>query len=904
MNSNAEQQTSNQPKIAGPIRFLAIIVIVGICLGIAFFGVAYWQYNLLQFAAMCIGLAVSLLVVLFAAFLYRANHRTSGEVTLLGGLLIPYVLADFLGEGITLFVAVGGNLLILIFNRFVFQKNKWIGWLFFVILIGLTVFNATISPVPRYPIATYPFLWWFMLAAIGVIAAVALFLGLQSLQYASLRARLVIAFVMLVVVPMALLSLASITLAQENSREQARSELNGLSARTTAQIEAWFRSLNSNLVVEVERSAETGNLVTLLNSADNSPEYTAAYQGLVKRFVDTIRLRKVFEELFVLDRRGTTVLSTNSQQEGKLNFNQDYFRSGLNGPFIIAERTESLMNPINVIISLPIVTQDGRTLGVIAGRTGMQNIRSLIENANLSGSDEMFLVGEDQALLTPLKAEGAPTLGMPIPSEGVTTALVEQDRGLIAYPNTQGEPVYGYYTWLPSLQAVLLVERNASDVNQAANGIALINGSLAVVMVILAVIAGLLAARAISRPLMELDQTAQKIASGTTHLRAPVTSQDEIGRLAASFNRMTDQLADSIEGLEARVLQRTQDVERRSKQIAAAAEIGSSIASMTQINTLLTQVTHLISDKFGFYHAGIFLIDDNSEYAVLRAANSEGGKRMLARNHRLAVGHTGIVGYVTAKREARIALDVGQDAVFFNNPDLPETRSEMALPLVARGELLGALDVQSTEAAAFTPDDVEVLQLVADQLAVAIQNAQLFTKTQEALETARTAYGEFGRKAWNELMQGKPALGFHSAEQHTEPVSAAWTPEMQEALRTGNLVRGNGNTHSLAIPIKIRDTIIGVVDTYKPLESGDWTNEELAALDMISSQLGIALESARLYEETQFQAETERLLGEITSHVRETLDIDYVLQTAAQDILEALELSEVEIRLNPMAEQD
>ncbi len=904
MSAHIDQQTSTKSGAPGLIRFLTTVVVVGVLLGVVIFGVAYWQYHLWQFAAMSLGLAASIIVVLVAAFYYRKQRWLAGGVILLVGLLMPYVLADFLGQGITLFVAAGGSLLILIFEQFVFKTRKWIGLLFLAGLIGVLGAIYFFNPVPRYPIASYPVLWWFMLAAIGVIAAVALFLGIQNLQYASLRARLVVAFVLLVVFPMGLLSLASITLAQENSRDHARSELVSLSERTAAQIDAWVRSLNSNLVVEVERSAETGNLVALLSSPDNSPEFTDAYEGIAKRFFDTIRLRRIFEELSVLDQRGTIVLSTNSQQANKLYFNQEYFRKGLTGPYVTAERTGSLMNPINVIVALPVLNQDGHTLGVITGRTGMQNIRRLIEDANLSGTDEMYLVGQDGALLTPLRAERAPTLGMPITSEGVAEVLGLQNSGISTYQNFLAEPVIGSYRWLPNLQAALLVERNVSEVNQSARRILLINASLAIVVVILAVIAALLAARSISRPLAQLDQTAQKIASGETNLRVQVRSRDEIGRLATSFNLMTDQLADSIEGLEERVLQRTREVERRSAQIAAAAEVGSSIATMTQIDALLTQVTNLISEKFGFYHAGVFLLDEAGEFAVLRAANSTGGKRMLARNHRLEVGHTGIVGYVTAKRTARIALDVGQDAVFFNNPDLPETRSEMALPLVARGALLGALDVQSTEAAAFTSDDVEVLQLVADQLAVAIQNADLFTKTQAALEAARTAYGQLSRQAWSDLIQGKPTLGFHSAEEQTEPASATWSPETWQALRTGQIVRENGSAHSLAIPIKVRDTIIGVIDTYKPLESGGWTDEELAALEMITNQMGVALESARLYEETQFQAESERLLGEITSHMRETLDIDYVLQTAAQDILETLDLSEVEIRLKPLADQE
>lgn len=449
------------------------------------------------------------------------------------------------------------------------------------------------------------------------------------------------------------------------------------------------------------------------------------------------------------------------------------------------------------------------------------------------------------------------------------------------------------------LNAILLNERSLETVYRASNQFALLNGALMVVTLLLTVAAALVITSSITRPITELDETARRIAEGATHIRAEVPGNDEVSHLAASFNLMTARMETLIEGLEQRVGERTQEAQKRSDQLAAAAELGSSIATIHQLDQLLGQVTSLISDKFGYYHCGIFFLDERGEYAVLQAANSAGGQRMLARGHKLAVGQTGIVGYVTAHGQARIALDVGLDAVYFDNPDLPETRSEIALPLIARGELLGALDVQSTEPEAFKDEDVEVLQLLADLIAVAIQNAQLMTRTQQALEAAQAAYGQFIQQAWVEKIHGKPELSFLSATHFSGQSDEQWQPQSLEAFQSGHTVRGNGNAYHLAIPIKVRNTIIGVIDTYKPLESGDWTEGEVAMLENIISQLGVALESARLYEDTQLQAETERLLAQISSHMRETLDIDFVLQTAAQDLLNMLELAEVEIRLDP-----
>ncbi|OQX60831.1 MAG: hypothetical protein B5M51_09810, partial [Anaerolinea sp. 4484_236] len=154
---------------------------------------------------------------------------------------------------------------------------------------------------------------------------------------------------------------------------------------------------------------------------------------------------------------------------------------------------------------------------------------------------------------------------------------------------------------------------------------------------------------------------------------------------------------------------------------------------------------------------------------------------MLDRGHRLKIGGFSIVGHVTAKREARIALDVGEDAVFFDNPDLPETRSEMALPLIAGDELLGVIDVQSKREAAFSNEDISVLQTLADQIAIAIENARLLTERQEALATAQRAYGERSQKAWGELLRSQPELGFLSTLAHKPlPTTGDWEPGMRE----------------------------------------------------------------------------------------------------------------------------
>jgi GAF domain-containing protein len=351
------------------------------------------------------------------------------------------------------------------------------------------------------------------------------------------------------------------------------------------------------------------------------------------------------------------------------------------------------------------------------------------------------------------------------------------------------------------------------------------------------------------------------------------------------------------ENLEETVQQRTSDLERRARYLEATSEVARDAASLLDLEEQLDRVVTLISERFGFYHTGIFLLDPTREWAILQAASSKGGKRMLARGHRLRVGEVGIVGYATAYDLPRLALDVGEDASFFDNPDLPETRSEIALPLRARGQIIGALDVQSREPDAFSDEDVTALQTLADQVAVAISNARLFQQAQESLESQRRAYGELSHQAWRDLLRGRPSLGYLRNAQGVSPAEYLWRPEMDTALRTGESALDQDGAERLAVPIKIGGHVIGVIDARKPGDAGIWESEEVTLMETLSEELSQVLEGARLHEDTRRRAARDRLMSRIVARMRESLNMDSVLQTAAREIGESLGLHTVTIQL-------
>ncbi|MDF1513454.1 MAG: GAF domain-containing protein [Anaerolineae bacterium] len=353
--------------------------------------------------------------------------------------------------------------------------------------------------------------------------------------------------------------------------------------------------------------------------------------------------------------------------------------------------------------------------------------------------------------------------------------------------------------------------------------------------------------------------------------------------------------------LEQVVRERTAVLEKRARYLEVTADIARETAGMlgnpAQLHSLLVR---LISRRLGLYHTGLFLLDLTGEWAVLSAASSEGGQNMLLRNHRLRVGQQGIVGYVVANHKYRIALDVGEDAVFFNNEDLPDTRSEIALPLLVRDELIGVLDVQSTQTAAFDDESVNALQTLADQVAVALNSSRMYRQQQEALAVERQMTTQLSQNAWRTLLQTERNLAYISTGEGTERATPVWRPEMLRALQHDEMVVENGEMpggSSVAVPIRVRDKIVGVVGGRKSDRALSWSDDDLELLQALVEQLELSLEGARLYRDAQKFASMEQTVGHISGNIRESLDVDTILHVAAVEIRKAMGLERIVVRL-------
>jgi GAF domain-containing protein len=370
-------------------------------------------------------------------------------------------------------------------------------------------------------------------------------------------------------------------------------------------------------------------------------------------------------------------------------------------------------------------------------------------------------------------------------------------------------------------------------------------------------------------------------------------------------NRELEELSNN---LEQRVVERTADLEeanrqaqRRASQLQAITQLSESIAQLRDLSELFPAVTRLISEQFGFYHVGIFLLDSEKRFAILQAANSAGGQRMLARGHRLEVG-SGIVGYAAQTGQPRIALDVGADAVFFNNPDLPNTRSEAALPLKTRDEIIGVLDVQSTEAGAFTAEDLQILNTLANQVSIALENTRLLEETRAALMQTQEVYNEFTRTEWHRTVSHAEQAGFRYNAGRIEILEQGLrAPEVVSAAAKGQAavrqVEASGEKRAaVAIPVKLRGEVIGVLHVEANDPSKKWQEDEIGLLEAVAERAAFAMENARLFQDARRRAAKEQVISEASAKIGSALNLENILQITAEELGRVLGGAEVLIQ--------
>ena len=379
-------------------------------------------------------------------------------------------------------------------------------------------------------------------------------------------------------------------------------------------------------------------------------------------------------------------------------------------------------------------------------------------------------------------------------------------------------------------------------------------------------------ATAISDPIYDLIKTFAKIEQGDLTQRATVSSTDELGIVAVQFNRMVTRLETLQNSLE-------QQVAERTKLLAASNEVGRVAASSLDPEQLLARVIPLIPEQFGYYFAAIYLVDPSGKWAELKEATGEAGRVLKQNHHRLEIAGKNMVGTAIRELAPRIAQVASQEKQRFENPLLPYTRSEIALPLMVGDRVLGALNVQSTREADFGPQVIETMQNMAGQVAIALENARLFQEAQQIIKEMRAVQQQYLLQGWQGLSEENEKLEYRIGDEDDE------------------------NSSRLEVPISLRDQILGQIMLEAQTE---WTPDQQSLVDAVATQAAIALENARLVSESRHIALRERMATEINSKIWASATIDGVLQTVVKELGRRLDASSatIELRLDDSTKEE
>jgi GAF domain-containing protein/HAMP domain-containing protein len=805
-------------------------------------------------------------------------------------------------------------------------------------------------------------------AILGILFMVYVVMLTMQFVMATMRIRLVTAFLAIVIIPLSVLTAIQSRFMFDVLDNETREGLRIAASQTALGIDSFFEDTrrSTDQVSQLEVLAEYLELPASARAGSTE-------EAEVMRSLDVLASHEFDNTVYlssygVIDLDGNTLYDTLYKHlppdtdpallaakgipplQYRFEGSQDYFlvpaRSGVSfvSTLQIPSRARSFF-----FVSAPVKNDRGQTVGVLRARLDGMLLQNLIERySRLLGDDSFAILLDEHNIRLADAFTPSYRYKSVAPLPEATVRILQNNQRLpmlpkgelstsftafnVALNNIDEKPFFsveisalqneggmkevGAVTRIETLpwKVVYLHADFSNDLLLAEQRrlSTLVTTAVAVLVAVIAV----LIAQFLSSPIIKLTRTAQKISEGSLDAQAPENYSDEFGMLGSAFNSMTGQLRVLISELEERVKARTQEIEEqnralthRARQIHTVSDVARQIVSSQELETFLTSITRLVSERFTFYHVGIFLLDESKEYAVLRAANSEGGQRMLARRHMLPVGKVGIVGHATGTGEATIALDVGTDRIYFNNPDLPETRSEIALPLKVNNVTIGAIDIQSKDANAFQPDDIELFTILADQIAIAIHNNQLYTETVRALNEAQKVHRQYLRSEWVSDTKRRKVRGYHYNRLGIAPQQGE-NPLWKKVFATGDPVyavlpdeNGAKEKAIMAVPISVRGETIGVIHVQEQGEGHIWAEDEIAVVNSVANQVAIALENARLFENTVRRAEREKKVLQITAKIRSTNDPEEMMQIAVSELQQALLATRAQIYVR-QEEQD
>jgi signal transduction histidine kinase len=676
-----------------------------------------------------------------------------------------------------------------------------------------------------------------------------------------LRGTLIVSLILFAVIPVLVTLTIILRQIDVQMRQQVEQQLESAAELKIDQIELWIDNSQTFLSLILANPATENQIFSLITSVSNHELSDEQLQQhpISELLHKELIAQTTFEEFFIYTRRGQVIASSDADQIGGFVTNEHYFLDSLKAQTIQSPYFELGRDELTMLVTLPLVDPTtSKTVGVMAGRLSLDTLGEIMtERTGLGDTGETYLVSLDNNyLVTPsrFEAEGY-TLKQRYRSAGIDRAL-NGENGTDTYLDYRdpGVPVIGVYRWLPQLQVAMLAEVDEAEALFLFDQVQNLSSIPIGVTILIAIGIGLYVAARISQPITTLTQVATRISQGDFHQQANVNRRNEIGMLATAFNTMTRQLRELIDSLEERVADRT-------RRLEIVATLGERLSSILSLEELLPDVVNQIKENFGYYYAHIYLFDENRENLVVAEGIGEAGAEMKARGHSIRIdAPTSLVARAARNKEIVRVDNVREAEDWLPNPLLPDTYSEMAVPIVSEGEVVGVLDVQEDKIGGLDESDANLLRSLSNQVAVAIRNARFFEETQSAFKEVERLNRRLTHQAWEESVQEVTTPGYRfiggSTGNQISPASDAWLSAMKQAAIKQQLIKqtypGNGDPPraEMAVPLVLRGEVIGTLGV-KREAIPDWSEDEMAAISSIANQITLALENARLSKEQE-----------------------------------------------------
>ncbi|MBE7468814.1 MAG: hypothetical protein DPW09_02430 [Anaerolineae bacterium] len=632
-----------------------------------------------------------------------------------------------------------------------------------------------------------------------------------------------------------------------------------------------------------------------------------------------------YNEVFVTDRYGATVAAT-----GRLS---DYYHAdeawwqaawndGQGAVYISEPQFDESAGVDALLLALPIYEHDGEVVGVLRTTLDVGNLFAVISNLEIGQTGHAVLFNSAGEILYDSSAEAGEEGSAELPAELRQTFLsptpgfriaedVDGDTSIFGYspvhsfeeekfeePASEAERDQAGAIQDSAANQVIAAVNNLGwatvvrqETYEAFNSVDQVVQASVIVGVVAMILAGLIAlfvAQTLTRPLVRLGAAAEKIGQGMLDTPLPPAGDDEIGRLSHSFRSMVSELRNLFDSLEQRVASRTQRLE-------IIAHLSEHLNAILNLDDLLAEVVNQVRDSFGYYHAHIYLLDNQGEKLVMAEGTGLAGAEMKAKGHVIRLdAPTSLVARAARTGEIVRVDNVRQAKDWLPNPLLPNTYSEMAVPIILEGQVVGVLDVQQDRVAGLDEGDENLLHSLANQVAVEIRNARQFAEVQASLKEAREIQQRYIESAWDRSKVTRKNVGrvrFSLGESTTldegiiaEAQQQAWRYKKPALVALGD----QQDHHALVAPILLRNVVIGDLQLHEIDPRREWTESEIALISAVIDQVAQAAETLRLLDETQERASREQLVSQISSKMRRAPDMDSLLKVAVTELSRVL----------------